>query len=105
MPITPFSGVRNSWLRAARCSGGMPAVGMGALIRGACLPRRDLTGRDRSRDSAAAQRAEDQQLVALGQREEDVAGRGLADEQPHVRANAILLVDDAELDTGEALVE
>src|SRR5437764_428750 len=51
MPITPFSGVRNSWLSAARCSCGMP--GREALMSAAVLRPRGLTAGQIELHSAA----------------------------------------------------
>ena len=53
----------------------------------------------------AAERAEDHQLVAVAKGGADVAGGVAADEEAHVRADAVLLVDDAELQARETPVE
>lgn len=63
-------------------------------------------GRNRSAGgSAAAQRAEDHQLRTRRDRPAHLARLVLPDEDAHVPADAVLLVDDAELQAGEAAVE
>ena len=56
-------------------------------------------------DSAARQRLHDRDLVGVGQHGREVAHGVLVHEDLHVRAQAALLVDDAEADAGELPVE
>ena len=58
-----------------------------------------------ARRSPAAERAEDHQLLIRRDRPGDVLGLVQADEDPHVPADAVLLVDDAEFQSWEAAVE
>ena len=58
-----------------------------------------------SASSASRERLEDEDLVGRAQRHFELAHIGAVHEEPHVRAQTVLLVDHTEADPGVAVVE